>query len=49
MAAPKEGSATEQVGALALRGLSQPVVAYNVVLANGRPAGNEPAGHLLGI
>jgi class 3 adenylate cyclase len=30
--------ATEQVGALALKGLSQPVVAYNVPLAVGRPA-----------
>jgi class 3 adenylate cyclase len=30
--------ATEQVGALALKGLSQPVVAYNLALAASQPA-----------
>ena len=29
---------TEQVGALALKGLTQPVVAYNVPLTAGQPA-----------
>jgi len=30
--------ATEQVGALALKGFTQPVVAYNVALAATQPA-----------
>ncbi len=34
----KGSVATEQVGALALKGLSQPVVAYNVPLASTQPA-----------
>jgi adenylate cyclase len=34
----KGSVATEQVGALALKGLSQPVVAYNVPLATNQPA-----------
>jgi len=34
----KGSVATEQVGALALKGLTQPVVAYNVPLAATQPA-----------
>ena len=34
----KGSVATEQVGALALKGLTQPVVAYNVPLAGTQPA-----------
>ena len=34
----KGNIATEQVGALALKGLTQPVVAYNVPLAATHPA-----------
>src|SRR6516162_8159480 len=34
----KGSVATEQVGALALKGLTQPVVAYNVPLGGGQPA-----------
>jgi class 3 adenylate cyclase len=34
----KGGMATEQLGALALKGLTQPVVAYNVALAASQPA-----------
>ena len=34
----KRSVATEQVGALALKGLTQPVVAYNVPLAAIQPA-----------
>jgi class 3 adenylate cyclase/prephenate dehydratase len=37
-AALKGSVATEQMGALALRGLTQPVVAYNVPLASSQPA-----------
>ena len=37
-AAEKGSTATEQVGALALKGLTQPVVAYNVPLATSQPA-----------
>ena len=43
----KGNVATEQVGALALKGLTQPVVAYNVPLETSQPAlrvieGNGP-------
>ena len=34
----KGSVATEQIGALALKGLTQPVVAYNVPLATSQPA-----------
>jgi len=45
----KGSIATEQMGALALKGLTQPVVAYNVSLAAGQPAlrvieGGPPSG-----
>jgi hypothetical protein len=35
---PKGSVATEQVGELALKGLTQPVVAYNVPLVGGQAA-----------
>jgi adenylate cyclase len=37
-AALRGGVVTEQLGALAIKGLSQPVVAYNVPLAASQPS-----------